>query len=828
MACSDPQMENLDPDDIKAVMTRVVDWQLENLKDSVINRAEIDKVNPIRDDGWIRGTFYSGVMAHYYATQEEKYLDTIMAWGEKNNWLPGPKPRHADDQTVAQVYAETFFLNKDKKVLEGILQNYELMIDEPLWGPEAGWSKSKNWSWCDALFMAPPGMTRIAKATGQEKYLDLMDKLFWDTYEYIYDKEEKLYYRDINYIVWPDGKEEPYKDTKYIEGPDRKQPLSPSGKKIFWGRGNGWVLAGLARTLEYLPKDYPSYPKYLELFKEMADQISLYQQEDGLWRSSLNEPTWFPNPETSSSGMFCYAMASGVNNGFLDRQKFLPIGNKAWKGLVDCVQEDGRLGWVQLTGHDPRIVNKTETVEYGSGAFLLAGNEMLKLHKSLSDPLSITIDANVSDDGVEVTSKWEQITFDPGVGAEKRHHFFGYIGHGLTMPWNKSGRYILCLRIADYKRIPVKGETADVCIIDTQNDYEVIKLTETRGWNLQQGTMFNWNPLDPENQFFFNDCAEGPNGGSTWTVLYDISDVATGGTGERVKEYKFDGSPGNPPRWVANHGIAPDGSFFVGINYGRLTFRSTTMIGYANNYEPNGYLPLAGDGSEDWPTTDGLWKVDIATGEATLIVSYDEIHTRYGGPEPYVHHTLVNRLSNRISFITRGGIPPSGNGKAINRASAVNVEGVHNLREIPVIGAYHPEWYEGTTVANSGPMGKYDIYDVDTQTNTGNYLGVNGTFVDMDNDNAYGPNGKWFVCGTPLTNPARFDYQFFRISDSYKLTPNASTGLTSAREILTGDVRIDDAPRWNRLGNAILVGGETTGAVKTRQLAIIRLALISP
>ena len=122
-----------------------------------------------------------------------------------------------------------------------------------------------------------------------------------------------------------------------------------------------------------------------------------------------------------------------------------------------------------------------------------------------------------------------------------------------------------------------------------------------------------------------------------------------------------------------------------------------------------------------------------------------------------------------------------------------------------------------------GPTGKYDIYDVDTQMNTGNYIGVNGTFVDMDNDNAYGTDGKWYTCGTPLTNPDRFVYQCFRISDSYKLAPNASTGLTRGVPLLTDDVRIDDAPRWNRLGNAILVGGETTGAVKTRQLAIIRL-----
>ena len=132
VACSAPQIESLEPEEIKTVMTRVCDWQLENLKDSVINRAEIDKVNPIRDDGWIRGTYYAGVMAHYNATLESKYRNILMAWGEKNNWLPGPNPRHADDQTVAQVYAEIYFINKDEKVLEGILQNYELMIEEPM------------------------------------------------------------------------------------------------------------------------------------------------------------------------------------------------------------------------------------------------------------------------------------------------------------------------------------------------------------------------------------------------------------------------------------------------------------------------------------------------------------------------------------------------------------------------------------------------------------------------------------------------------------------------------------------------------------------------
>jgi rhamnogalacturonyl hydrolase YesR len=239
------------------------------------------------------------------------------------------------------------------------------MIEEPLWGPETGWLKSNNWNWCDALFMAPPGMAMVAKATGQQKYLDLMDRLYWDTYDYLYDKEENLFYRDTNYMADHDG----------------YQLRSSGGKKIFWGRGNGWVLAGLARTLEYLPKDYPSYSKYVELFREMSNQICLYQQKDGLWRASLNEPTWFPSPETSSSGMFCFALAFGINNGLLDKQKFMPVVTKAWEGLVTCVRDDGKMQWVQPTGIEPRKVYKDDSVEYGCGAFLLAGNEMIKLHK---------------------------------------------------------------------------------------------------------------------------------------------------------------------------------------------------------------------------------------------------------------------------------------------------------------------------------------------------------------------------------------------------------------------------------------------------------------
>lgn len=350
-------------DEILSVMKHVCDWQLANLKDSTINRSDTDRKEFIRSNGWIRAAFYSGVMATYYATEEKKYLDSVMNWVKRNNYLPGPSPRHADDQAVAQVYAELFMLNKDTLLLKAIMKNYDLMISDPLRGPVAGWSKSQNWAWCDALFMAPPGMARVAHITGNSKYYDLLNVMWWDTYDYLYDKTEHLFYRDAN----------------YIQGLNGIQPRTPAGRKIFWARGNGWVMAGLARTLQYLPKDFPDRARYESLFREMAGEVIKYQGKDGMWRSGLNEPDWYPEKESSSTGMFCFSLAYGINNNLLNSNDYLPVVIKAWKGLTGCVENNGKLGYVQVTGHDPRKVYRFDNVEYGAGAFLLAGNEILKL-----------------------------------------------------------------------------------------------------------------------------------------------------------------------------------------------------------------------------------------------------------------------------------------------------------------------------------------------------------------------------------------------------------------------------------------------------------------
>jgi rhamnogalacturonyl hydrolase YesR len=112
----------------------------------------------------------------------------------------------------------------------------------------------------------------------------------------------------------------------------------------------------------------------------MMVKIASIQQADGLWRTSLLDPDSYPGGEVSGSSFFCYALAWGINHGLLDKATFLPTVKKAWIGLNDCVFEDGRLGWVQPIGDNPmKNFSKDSWEVYGTGAFLLAGSEVIKL-----------------------------------------------------------------------------------------------------------------------------------------------------------------------------------------------------------------------------------------------------------------------------------------------------------------------------------------------------------------------------------------------------------------------------------------------------------------
>jgi rhamnogalacturonyl hydrolase YesR len=348
-------------DFIHSAMERAFSWQIDN----IVYSAPLPDggFQDVSDTEWVRGAFFAGVMAAYEATGDASFLDAAKDVSERNSWQPGPRPRHADDHCIAQTYVKIFLLEREPAMIEATVARFDEMIAEPRSGPEVGWTEDDNWSWCDALFMAPPTMALMAEATDDLRYLDLMNSMWWETSDYLYDPEEHLWYRDGRYVIQADG----------------SGPRTTNGQKVFWSRGNGWVFAGLALVLEHMPAYYPDRPRYERLFRGMAAALVAVQGEDGLWRSSLLDPEEYPIPESSGTGFFTYGLAWGVNNGLLDSAAYLPAVRKGWEGLVWAQQADGRLGWVQQIGYDPRSVTADDSMEYGTGAFLLAGSEMLKL-----------------------------------------------------------------------------------------------------------------------------------------------------------------------------------------------------------------------------------------------------------------------------------------------------------------------------------------------------------------------------------------------------------------------------------------------------------------
>jgi rhamnogalacturonyl hydrolase YesR len=205
--------------------------------------------------------------------------------------------------------------------------------------------------------MAPPAWARMYKITGDIKYLDYLDHHWWVTSGYLYDPVAHLYYRDNTFITKKES----------------------NGQKVFWSRGEGWVVGGLARVLQYMPSDYPDRPKFETQFKDMCQAIAAIQGPDGLWRAGMLDPDYYIEPENSGSAFFTFAMAWGINQGLLDRDTYTPVVQKAWAGLVSHIHADGRLDCIQQTGSGPAHFKESSSYVYGVGAFLLAGREVNRL-----------------------------------------------------------------------------------------------------------------------------------------------------------------------------------------------------------------------------------------------------------------------------------------------------------------------------------------------------------------------------------------------------------------------------------------------------------------
>jgi unsaturated rhamnogalacturonyl hydrolase len=299
---------------------------------------------------WEAGAFYPGILEVFRQTKDKKYLNHLMQLAKNNNYAHGPDIRNADDLAILQTYLELYEIKKNPLYLNATKD----ALDSIMMAPKNG---TLEYSWCDLLFMGPPVWSRYAKITKDQKYTVYQDKIYFEAVDNLLDKEHHLFYRDDRFKTFK----------------------SKNDKLIFWSRGNGWVMAGLARYLEYSPKNNPNRERFEGLLREMATALRPLQQPDGFWKANLLEPQLYPMGETSGTAFFCYAIAWGISNRILDKKEYLPVVEKAWKALSSSILPDGKLGFVQGGGDRPNSSAFDKSNWYSAGGFLMAGRQVYKL-----------------------------------------------------------------------------------------------------------------------------------------------------------------------------------------------------------------------------------------------------------------------------------------------------------------------------------------------------------------------------------------------------------------------------------------------------------------
>lgn len=183
--------------------------------------------------------------------------------------------------------------------------------------------------WIDDMYMSPILQVQAFRATGNAVYLDraaLMMAAYLDR------------------LQQPNG--------LFLHAPD-----SP----FLWGRGNGWVAAGMAELLRDLPAANPHHARILAGYRQMMAALLATQAGNGLWRQLVDKPgSW---TETSATGMFTFAFVAGVKNGWLDEQTYAPAARKAWLALVAHLEPDANLREVCIGTDKGKLATKSDDLK---------------------------------------------------------------------------------------------------------------------------------------------------------------------------------------------------------------------------------------------------------------------------------------------------------------------------------------------------------------------------------------------------------------------------------------------------------------------------------
>ncbi|MGA9670748.1 MAG: glycoside hydrolase family 88 protein [Terracidiphilus sp.] len=213
-----------------------------------------------------------------------------------------PQRRHVDDSIFGIVPLEIAIETKD----QGYLSEGKRWADRQWENPQPDGLSGETRFWIDDMYMLTILQLEAYRATGDRTYLDR-------------DAKEMVAYLDK--LQQPNG--------LFYHAPD---------VPFYWGRGDGWVAAGMAEMLRELPQDHPLRPRILAGYRSMMASLLRYQGKDGMWRQLIDhDEVW---PESSSSAMFTFAMITGVKMGWLDAASYGPAARKGWLAVVGYIDQN--------------------------------------------------------------------------------------------------------------------------------------------------------------------------------------------------------------------------------------------------------------------------------------------------------------------------------------------------------------------------------------------------------------------------------------------------------------------------------------------------------
>ncbi len=328
---------------------------------------------------WNWAVFHTGNMEVVRYLNERQEQQTIYNefkefsenWGEANNWYGstgddpslwrytyGEESNYAlfgDWQCCFQTYIDLYNLDgqKNERMVARAKQVMSYMMRS---------DTVDYWWWADALYMAMPVLPKMYNLTGDNGYLDKLYFCFDYARNLMYNEQDHLFFRDANYVY-------PMHRTSH-------------GMPDYWSRGDGWVVAGLAKVLATVPKNWRRYGMFEDIYKDMCSKVITCQVSEGFWPESLCDSLFATCRESSGTSLFTYGLLWGVNNGVLKPDVYMPAINRAWTYLTEiALQEDWTVGYMQPIGaaaNEGAQLYPSNITDFGTGAFLLAAAEMAR------------------------------------------------------------------------------------------------------------------------------------------------------------------------------------------------------------------------------------------------------------------------------------------------------------------------------------------------------------------------------------------------------------------------------------------------------------------